>query len=182
MKRFIDGKLSEYIAGGVVGSPIVFDNEKEYSMKSDINNVVYNYLTLHGFTKRSLFAYNAKVVLMAFEIVRNHTYLTTEMFRFIIENLPFVDEEHEFMLKKVKDLYLKYCGVVDGEQILVTDFVKDLFEWWKTKNPTTTEDIVKEFDIKPHVLLGSFSVSKELLDLVEFEQQIVTNLIYDRDK
>lgn len=95
--------------------------------KNDVNNVICNWLILHGHTKKVPYKYNAKVLLCAFEMVRNKTRLTVEDFRFIIENLPDVDENINLMFDKAKILYKNFANVMDGDTIMVEDFVKDLF-------------------------------------------------------
>ena len=94
--------------------------------KNDVTNVICNWFILNGYTKNVIYDYNAKVILCAFEILRNKTYLTVEDFRFIIENLPDVDINHKEILNKTKVLYKMFCGVMDGDAIMVEDFVKEL--------------------------------------------------------
>ena len=95
--------------------------------KNDVTNVICNWFILHGYTKKTPYDYNARVLLSAFEMVRNRERLSVEDFRFVIENLPDVDNSHAEMLEKARMLYKKFCGVMDGEIIMVEDFVKELF-------------------------------------------------------
>lgn len=95
--------------------------------KNDVTNVICNWLILHGYTKKTPYDYNARVLLSAFEMVRNRERLSVEDFRFVIENLPDVDINSLEMLDKARVLYKKFCGVMDGEVVMVEDFVKELF-------------------------------------------------------
>lgn len=137
--KIIDGlKKGEYIGGGMVGSPFRLNGEdlialmtKEKinygSKKYDTNYVICKWLVLNRFTKRYCYNYNARVLLCAYEIARNRERLSVEDFLFVIENLPDVDTSHVEMLDKARVLYKKFCGVMDGEVIMVEDFVKELF-------------------------------------------------------
>lgn len=95
--------------------------------KNDVTNVISNWFILHGYTNKVTYDYNAKVLLCAFEILRDKEKLSVESFRFIIENLTDVDVDADIMLEKSKTLYNKFCGIVDGDVVLVEDFVKELF-------------------------------------------------------
>jgi hypothetical protein len=97
-------------------------------MKNDINNILHNWFIVNGYCKKLPLNYNAKVLLSAFELVRNSNRLSVEGFRYIIENLPDVDIDADKMLEKTNTLYKKFCGVIDGEVILVEDFVKELLK------------------------------------------------------
>lgn len=94
---------------------------------NDVGNVICNWLILHGYAKKTPYEYNAKVLLSAFEMVRNREFLSVEEFRFVIENLPDVYINSLEMLDKSKALYKQFSGVMDGEKIMVEDFVKELF-------------------------------------------------------
>jgi hypothetical protein len=97
-------------------------------VKNDTNNVICNYLILQGYCKQRLEDYNAKVLLSAFELIRNSNRLSVESFQFIIESLLDVDKDADKMLEKARYLHSKYKGLMKGEVGLVEDFVKDLFK------------------------------------------------------